>query len=82
MRYRLGDVFNVTLSDVPETKDALVTGTYTRPASQDQTTVAVGSEAFVWQVAGKLGRRRIEVGPVEEDEQSTWRAQEVSHRYT
>jgi hypothetical protein len=36
-----GDVFNVTLSDVPETKDALVTGTYTVAAPEEQTTVAV-----------------------------------------
>ena len=43
--------------------------------------VAVGSEGFVREVAGRLGRRRIEVAPVEEDEQSTWRAQEVSPRY-
>ena len=41
MRYRLGEVFNVTLSDVPETKDALVTGTYTFPAPQQKTTIAV-----------------------------------------
>ena len=44
--------------------------------------VAVGSEGFVREVAGRLGRRRIEVGPVEEDEQSIWRAQEVSPPYT
>ena len=37
--------------------------------------VAVGSESFVREVAGRLGRRSIEVGPVEEHEQSTWRAQ-------
>ena len=43
--------------------------------------VAVGSEGFVREVAGRIGRRRIEVGPVEEDEQSTWRAQEVPPRY-
>ena len=43
--------------------------------------VAVGSEGFVREVAGRLGRRRVEVAPVEEDEQSTWRAQEVSPRY-
>ena len=35
------EVFNVTLSDVPETKDALVTGTYTLPAPVEQTTLAV-----------------------------------------
>ena len=44
--------------------------------------VAMGSESFVREVAGRLGQRHIEVGPVEEDEQSTWRAQEVSPRYT
>ena len=40
-RCRLGDVFNVTLSDVPESKDDLVTGTYTLPAADEQTAVAV-----------------------------------------
>ena len=40
--------------------------------------VAVGSEVSVRQVAGKLGWGRIEVGPVEEHEQSPWRAQAVS----
>ena len=43
--------------------------------------VAVGSEGFVREVAGRLGRRRIEVAPVEENEQSTWRPEEVSPRY-
>ena len=43
--------------------------------------VAVGSEAFVREVAGKLGRGHIEVGPVEEDKASKWPAQEVSPRY-
>jgi putative transposase len=44
--------------------------------------VAVGSEGFVREVAGRLGRRRIEVGPVEEDEQGAWRAEEVSPPYS
>ena len=43
--------------------------------------VAVGTEGFVGQVAGELGRPRIEVGPVEEHEQSTWRGQGVSPLY-
>ena len=34
------------------------------------------------EVAGRLGRRRIEVGPVEEDNENTWHALEVSPRYT
>jgi hypothetical protein len=42
--------------------------------------VAVGSEGFVREVAGRLGRRRMEVGPVEGEEQSAWRAPEVSWR--
>jgi hypothetical protein len=36
-----GDVFNITLSDVPERKDDLVKGCYELPAPEDKTTVAV-----------------------------------------
>lgn len=44
--------------------------------------VAVGSEGFVPEVPGKPGRRRIEVGPVEERNENTWRAQEVPPCYS
>ena len=36
-----GDVFNVTLSDVPEKKNDLIEGSYTMTAPADTTTVAV-----------------------------------------
>ena len=36
-----GEVFNVVLSDVPEKKNDLVSGTYTLPAPDGETTVAV-----------------------------------------
>ena len=36
-----GDLFNVTLTDVSETKAPLVTGTYNLPAPEGQTTVAI-----------------------------------------
>ena len=36
-----GEVFNVALSDVPEKKDDLVSGTYALPAPDGETTVAV-----------------------------------------
>ncbi len=36
-----GEVFDITLSDVPERKDDLVTGRYELPAPADETTVAV-----------------------------------------
>mgnify|MGYP006279786541 FL=1 len=49
-----GDVFNVTLSDVPETKDTLVTGTYRLPAPDEQTTVAV-------KIIDMLGEEVLEV---------------------
>ena len=44
--------------------------------------MAVGSEGVVREVAGRLGRRRIEVGPAEEDNENAWHAREVSPRYT
>lgn len=36
-----GKVFNIALSDIPEKKDDLVSGTYTLPAPDSETTVAV-----------------------------------------
>ena len=36
-----GSVFNITLSDVPEKKNDLVTGKYELPAPDGRTTVAV-----------------------------------------
>lgn len=36
-----GQVFNVTLSDVPKRKSDLVTGRYELPAPRDRTTVAL-----------------------------------------
>ena len=36
-----GELFNVTLRDVSETEDALVTGTHNLPAPEEQTTVAI-----------------------------------------
>ena len=43
----------------------------------------VGSEGFVREVAGKLGRRRqIEVSPVEPADRQTWQAREVAPRYS
>ena len=36
-----GEVFNVALSDMPPKKDDLVSGVYTLPAPDDETTVAV-----------------------------------------
>ncbi|MFW5915512.1 MAG: hypothetical protein ACOCTQ_03445, partial [Planctomycetota bacterium] len=45
--------------------------------------VAVGSEGFVREVGGKLGRRRrIEVRPVGGEEENTWHAREVSPSYS
>jgi len=50
-----GKVFNVALSDVPPKKDDLVSGTYTLPAPDGETTVAVkiidmlGEEVLVTQ---------------------------------
>ena len=57
MRCRLGDVFNVTLSDVPETKNDLVTGSYAVPAPDDETTVAV-------RIIDMLGEEVLEVEQV------------------
>ena len=36
-----GQVFNITVSDVPEKKSDLVTGKYELPATQGKSTVAV-----------------------------------------
>jgi len=36
-----GSVFNITLSDVPEKKNDLVTGKYELPAPDGKTTIAV-----------------------------------------
>mgnify|MGYP006280223853 FL=1 len=91
-RYRILDferlVEKLEARDIREVREAYC-GLIERRAEAEQFSrepewtepVAVGSEGFVREVAGRLGRRRIEVAPVEEDEQSTWRAQEVSPRY-
>jgi hypothetical protein len=52
-----GDVLTVTLSDVPETKNGLVTGTYTLPGPEEQTTVAV-------KIIDMLGEEVLEVEDV------------------
>jgi hypothetical protein len=51
-----GNVFNLALSDIPERKSDLVSGTYELPAPQGETTVAVkivdmlGEEVLATQV--------------------------------
>ena len=52
-----GQVFNVTLSDVPERKTDLVVGHYELPAPADATTVAV-------KIIDMLGEELLEIHDV------------------